>query len=172
LQNVSSHFLVVSRFLLFLCCSSWSGCKFICLLQSLFHGFDVLCRWFFLSHSTCLVPWTPIKRRTGSRMLLDSSMRITVLDKRRLDFPSTSWCLVDHLDSFWQTIMYDEVIEEGFDSGLYSLVSCWNSYGIPCGMVGYDKDVLIKSCKPKLHIYNNKTNKKPNCKDHCRSLLQ
>ena len=53
--------------------------------------------------------------------------------------------------------MYDEVIEEGFDSGLYSLVSCWNSYGIPCGMVGYDKDVLIKSCKPKLHIYNNKT---------------
>jgi hypothetical protein len=40
---------------------------------------------------------------------------------------------------------------------LCSLVSCWNSYGIPCGMVGYDKDVLIESCKPKLHIYNNKT---------------
>jgi hypothetical protein len=61
------------------------------------------------------------------------------------------------MDSFWQTIMYDEVIEEGFGSGLCSLVSCWNSYSIPFEMVGYDKDVLIKSCKPKLHIYNNRT---------------
>jgi hypothetical protein len=39
--------------------------------------------------------------------------------------------------------MYDEVIEEGFGSGLCSLVSCWNSYGIPCEMVGYDKAVNI-----------------------------
>jgi hypothetical protein len=39
--------------------------------------------------------------------------------------------------------MYDEHIEEGFGSGLCSLVSCWNSYGIPCGMVGYDKDGIV-----------------------------
>ena len=30
--------------------------------------------------------------------MLDSSMRITVLDKQRLDFACTSWCLVEHID--------------------------------------------------------------------------
>jgi hypothetical protein len=47
------------------------------------------------------------------------------------------------MDSFWETILYDEGIEEGFGSGLCSLVSCWYSYGIQCEMVGYDKDVFL-----------------------------
>jgi hypothetical protein len=98
-------------------CSSCSGCKFVCLLQSLFHGLDVLCRWFFLS----LLWGNGITERFNRTLL---NMLGTLDSSQKKDWKYHVAGLVHAYNCTRQTT---------------------TGYGIPCEMVGYDKDALISA---------------------------